>query len=69
MIGVFVKDGEAIESALRRFKRECINAGVQAEVKRNEFYEKPSETRKLKKEALSRRKDKKRSGISKSRRT
>ena len=57
MIGVVVKEGEAIEVALRRFKRECISAGVQSEMKRHEFYEKPSQCRKRKKEAAMRRKE------------
>ncbi|MBI3394256.1 MAG: 30S ribosomal protein S21 [Spirochaetia bacterium] len=60
MIGVFVKDGETIDSALKRFKRECINAGIQSEIKRREFYEKPSERRKRKLEAAMRKREKKR---------
>ena len=62
MVGVTVKEGEAIESALRRFKRECINAGVQSEFKRNEFYEKPSERKKRKKESAIRKRERKRTG-------
>jgi len=64
MVGVIVKEGEAIDIALRRFKRECINAGIQAEMKRHEFYEKPSQRRKRKKEAAIRRKDRRRFGSS-----
>ncbi len=60
MIGVFVKDGESIDSALKRFKRECINAGIQSEIKRREYYEKPSERRKRKLEAAMRKREKKR---------
>lgn len=62
MIGVTVKEGEAIESALRRFKRECINAGVQSEFKRNEFYEKPSERKKRKKASALRKQERRRIG-------
>ena len=65
MIGVTLKEGEAIESALRRLKRECINAGVQSEYKRNEFYEKPSERKKRKRESAIRKRQKRRTGLPK----
>ncbi len=45
---VWLSDGESIDSALRRFKKECERDGVLTEVKRREFYEKPSEKRKRK---------------------
>ncbi|MBE7438076.1 MAG: 30S ribosomal protein S21 [Spirochaetales bacterium] len=60
MIGVILKDGEPIESALKRFKRECVNAGIQSEIKRREFYEKPSMQKKRKIEAAVRKREKKR---------
>ncbi len=60
MIGVIVKDGESIESALKRFKRECVNAGIQSEIKRREFFEKPSIKKKRKLEAAIRKREKKR---------
>ncbi len=60
MIGVILKDGEPIESALKRFKRECVNAGIQSEIKRREFFEKPSEKKKRKIEAAVRKREKKR---------
>lgn len=59
MIGVLVKDGEPIESALKRFKRECVNAGIQSEIKRREFFEKPSIKKKRKQEAAVRKREKK----------
>ncbi len=59
MIGIIVKDGENIESALRRFKKECVNAGIQSELKKKEFYEKPSEIKKKKREAAERKRRKK----------
>ena len=40
------KEGEAAEVALRRFKRACEKAGILAEVRRREFYEKPTAKRK-----------------------
>lgn len=60
MIGVIVKDGEPIEVALKRFKRECVNAGIQSEIKRREYFEKPSERKKRKIEAAVRKREKKR---------
>ena len=59
MIGVLVKEGEPIESALKRFKRECVNAGIQSEIKRREFFEKPSIKKKRKQEAAVRKREKK----------
>ncbi|MBX7057234.1 MAG: 30S ribosomal protein S21 [Leptospirales bacterium] len=60
MIGITVKDGESIDAALKRFKRECVNAGIQSEIKRREYYEKPSDRRKRKREAAVRKREKKR---------
>lgn len=59
MIGVLVRDGEPVESALKRFKRECVNAGIQSEIKRREFFEKPSSVRKRKIDAAIRKRYKK----------
>lgn len=60
MIGVNLKEGESIEAALKRFKRECVNAGIQSEIKRREFFEKPSDRRKRKRDAAFRKREKKR---------
>ena len=46
MSEVRVKDGESLESALRRFKRSTARSGVLAEVRKREAYEKPSVRRK-----------------------
>ena len=46
MPDVRVKENEPFEVALRRFKRSCEKAGVLAEVRRREFYEKPTWERK-----------------------
>ena len=51
-----VKDNESLDSALRRFKRQCARSGVIAEVKKREHYEKPSVKRKKKSEAARKRK-------------
>jgi small subunit ribosomal protein S21 len=46
--GVIVKEGESIESALRRFRTVCRDARVQEDFKRAQRYEKPSEKRRRK---------------------
>lgn len=48
MPGLRVKDTESYDSALRRFKKQCEKAGILSEVRRREFYEKPSVRRKKK---------------------
>lgn len=48
MPGVRLKDGEAFEAALRRFKKQCEKAGVLSDVRKREHYEKPSVKRKKK---------------------
>ncbi len=48
MPSVRVKENEPFEIAMRRFKRSCEKAGVLAEVRRREFYEKPTAERKRK---------------------
>ena len=45
---VRVREGEPFEVALRRFKRTCEKAGVLTEIRRREYYEKPTEIRKRK---------------------
>ena len=47
---------ESLENALRRFKKQCARAGVIAEVRKREAYEKPSVKRKKKSEAARKRK-------------
>ncbi|MCC5877396.1 MAG: 30S ribosomal protein S21 [Candidatus Sumerlaeia bacterium] len=51
---IFLEDEEAIDRALKRFKKECQKAGVISEVRRREFFEKPSVRRKRKEEAARR---------------
>ncbi|MBI4406271.1 MAG: 30S ribosomal protein S21 [Deltaproteobacteria bacterium] len=48
MPGLKVKDNEPYDSALRRFKKQCEKAGILSEIRRREFYEKPSVRRKKK---------------------
>jgi small subunit ribosomal protein S21 len=47
MVFVKVRDGESIEDALRRFKRECERNGILKEIKRREHFLPPSVKRKL----------------------
>ena len=56
---VRVKEGEPFDVALRRFKRACEKAGILAEVRRREFYEKPTQERKRKAAAAVKRHQKK----------
>jgi len=55
---VRVGKSETLDSALRRFKRTCQKAGVLAEARKHEHYEKPSVKRKKKSEAARKRKSK-----------
>ena len=55
MSEVRVKENESLESALKRFKRQCDRAAVMAEVRKREHYEKPSVKRKKKAEAARKR--------------
>ncbi|MEL0036898.1 MAG: 30S ribosomal protein S21 [Gammaproteobacteria bacterium] len=59
MPAVKVKENEPFDIALRRFKRSCEKAGILAEVRRREFYEKPTSVRKRKKAAAVKRSMKK----------
>jgi small subunit ribosomal protein S21 len=45
---VQVKEDESFENALRRFKRKCEKAGVLTELKKRQYFEKPSVKRKRK---------------------
>ncbi len=48
MVNVRVREGESIEEAIRRFKRECERNGIMQEIKKREFYRAPSVVRKEK---------------------
>lgn len=56
MSEVRLKENESLDNALKRFKRQCARAGVLAEVRKREHYEKPSVRRKKKSEAARKRK-------------
>lgn len=48
MPSVRIKENEPFDIAVRRFKRTCEKAGVLSEVRRREYYEKPTAVRKRK---------------------
>lgn len=50
---VKVRDNEPFEVAMKRFKKQCEKAGILSELKRREYYDKPS-IRKKKKSAAAR---------------
>jgi len=45
MIKVKARSNESVEMMLRRFKKMCEKEGLNRDVKRNSYYEKPSERR------------------------
>lgn len=51
MARVILREGESLEEALRRFKREVLREGILKELRRREFYEKPSELKKRDRDA------------------
>ena len=56
MSEIKIKENESLDSALRRFKKQCSRAGVIAEIRKREAYEKPSVKRRKKSEAARKRK-------------
>ena len=56
MSEIRVGENESLDSALKRFKRQCARAGVLGEIRKREHYEKPSVKRKKKSEAAKRKK-------------
>ena len=56
MAEIRVKENETLDSARRRFKRQCQKSGVLTELRKREHYEKPSVKRKKKSEAARKRK-------------
>ena len=55
MPGVRVRDGEPIEKVLRIFKKQVEKSGVIADIRKREFYEKPSIKKKKKRIAAEKR--------------
>ncbi|MDH3465266.1 MAG: 30S ribosomal protein S21 [Gammaproteobacteria bacterium] len=55
MPSVRVRQDEPFDVILRRFRRSCEKAGVFTEVRRREYYEKPTTARKRKSAAATKR--------------
>lgn len=55
MSTVRVGDNESLDSAIRRFKRKCSRDGIISDLRKKEYYEKPSVKRKKKAEAARKR--------------
>ena len=49
------RDGEPVDIMLRRLKRSCERAGIYTELKRREYYEKPTSVRKCQKASAKKR--------------
>ncbi len=45
MVRMLVRDRESIQEAVRRFRKMVERSGVKKEMRRREYYEKPSETK------------------------
>ncbi len=56
MTKVTVRDGESLDAALRRFRKDLAKSGVLRDARRHEHYEKPSD----KKRRLKAKRDRKR---------
>ncbi len=56
MAEVKIGKNESLDSALRRFKRQCQRSGIPAEIRKREHYDKPSVRRKKKSEAARKKK-------------
>ena len=48
MPSIKIKETESFDVGLRKFRRACERAGVVNEIRKREFYEKPTEERKKK---------------------
>jgi len=48
MIRVKARSNESVEQMVRRFKKLCEKEGLTRDIKRNSYYEKPSERRRRK---------------------
>ncbi|MBI5868889.1 MAG: 30S ribosomal protein S21 [candidate division Zixibacteria bacterium] len=48
MTGVRVRDDESFEKALKRFNKSCEKAGILSDIKKHQYFEKPSDRKKRK---------------------
>ena len=42
MASIIVREDEEFDHALKRFKKECQKSGIISDIKKHEYYEKPS---------------------------
>jgi small subunit ribosomal protein S21 len=59
MTGVRVRMDESFEKALKRFTKTCEKAGILADIKKHQHFEKPSDRKKRKQNAARRKARKK----------
>ncbi|GAB6165721.1 30S ribosomal protein S21 [Thermostilla marina] len=45
MVKLILREGESVQEAVRRFRKLVERSGIKKEMRRREYYEKPSETR------------------------
>ena len=45
---IIARDGESFQVTLRKFKKSCEKAGLLSDIKKNNYYEKPSVERRRK---------------------
>jgi small subunit ribosomal protein S21 len=55
-----IRKGEELEKALRKFKTKLRREGIMDEIKKREFYEKPSQRKRKQQEAARRREQRRR---------
>ena len=55
MVRLLVRDRETIQEAVRRFRKLVERSGLKKEMRRREFYEKPSEIKRRSKQRAERR--------------
>lgn len=55
MVKLRLRDNESVQEAVRRFRKLVEHAGVKKEMRRREFYEKPSEQRRRERRRAERR--------------
>lgn len=48
MIRIEARGSESLDRMLRRFKKQCEKEGLNKDIKKNSFYEKPSERKRRK---------------------
>ena len=58
MSEVHIKADESLDSALKRFKRNCAKAGVMTDLRKKEYYQSPGVKRRKKSEAARKNKNK-----------